>query len=54
MLLTTEEGAYPVHHISDLSPESMNIVYPSQKGLIETSIPYRHLLEVRVQAAQIS
>lgn len=54
LLLTTEEGAYPVHHISDLSPESMNIVYPSQKGLIETSIPYRHLLEVRVQAAQIS
>ena len=54
LLLTTEEGAYPVHHISDLSPESMNIVYPSQEGLIETSIPYRHLLEVRVQAAQIS
>jgi len=54
LLLTTEEGAYSVHHISDLSPESMNIVYPSQEGLIETSIPYRHLLEVRVQAAQIS
>ena len=54
LLLTTKEGAYPVHHISDLSPESMNIVYPSQEGLIETSIPYRHLLEVRVQAAQIS
>ena len=54
LLLTTEEGTYPVHHISDLSPESMNIVYPSQKGLIETSIPYRHLLEVRVQSAQIS
>lgn len=54
LLLTTKEGAYPVHHISDLSPESMNIVYPSQEGLIETSISYRHLLEVRVQAAQIS
>ena len=53
LVLTTEEGAYPVHHISDLSPESMTIVYPSQEGLAETSIPYRHLQEVRVQTAQI-
>ena len=54
LVLTTEEGAYPVHHISDLSPESMSIVYPSQEGLAETSIPYRHLQEVRVQTSQIS
>ena len=54
LLLTTPEGSYPVHHISDLSLESMSFVYPSQEGLIETSIPYRHLQEVRVQAAQIS
>ena len=53
LVLTTEKGAYPVHHISDLSPESMSIVYPSQEGLAETSIPYRHLQEVRVQTAQI-
>ena len=53
LVLTTEEGAYPVHHISDLSQESMTIVYPSQEGLAETSIPYRHLQEVRVQTAQI-
>ena len=51
LVLTTEEGAYPVHHISDLSPESMTIVYPSQEGLTEASIPYRHLQEVRVQTA---
>ena len=54
LLLTTQEGFYPVHHISDLSLESMSVVYPSQEGLIETSIPYRHLQEVRVQATQIS
>ena len=53
LVLTTEKGAYPVHHISDLSPESMSIVYPSQEGLAETSIPYRHLQEVRVQTVQI-
>ena len=50
LYIQTAEYSIPVHHISALEPESLNVVYASEGEWLEQTLEYSTIEEVRVQA----
>ena len=51
LVVQTSEVIYPVHHISNLEPESLSVVYAQGQEWVEEVIDYRLIEEVRVEAS---
>ena len=48
LILRTHDLEYPVHYITELSPDALNIIYPSGDEWLEDTIAYGRLEEVEV------
>ena len=48
LILRTRDLEYPVHYITELSPDALNIIYPSGNEWHEDKIAYESLEEVEV------
>ena len=48
LILRTRDLEYPVHYITELSPDALNIIYPSGDEWHEDNIAYESLEEVEV------
>ena len=51
LVVQTSEVIYPVHHISNLEPESLSVVYAQGQEWVEEVIDYRLIEEVRVETS---
>tara|TARA_B100001123_G_scaffold11147_1_gene13317 strand:+ start:1263 stop:2414 length:1152 start_codon:yes stop_codon:yes gene_type:complete len=50
LYIQTAEHIIPVHHISALEPESLNVVYASESEWLEQTLEYSRIEEIRVES----